>query len=183
MNYVEHIKELQNEIPDDILIFMKPNTSIAEEINLRPEKCRYEGEISFLMENKKIIGVAFGIDLTLQDLKNKLREQGFSWEKAKAFDGSAVFSKFIPIQEKDIADLRLEFYLNDELRQNGGVELMMYKPKELLKKINNFFTICDHDIIMTGTPCGVDILKKGDKCLGKIFQKDNLLIEKEWIVK
>ncbi len=181
-NYVEHIKELGNEIPKDMVLFAKPNSSISDELKEVGFDNHYEGEISFLIINQKIAGVGFGLDLTKRELQSYLKNKGLPWERAKSFDGAAVFSEFVPFKD-DINELGLELYINDKLVQKGGVNLMIYKPKTILKEIKSFMSLQDGDIIMSGTPKGVGKYKKEDKFLGKILYKDKIIVQKKWIVK
>ena len=178
-NYVEHIKELNNEIPNEPVYFIKPNSSISEEI-VYQNGLHYEGEISFLIKDKKIIGVGFGFDLTLRDIQTKLKQKGLPWERAKAFKRSAVFSDFIEID--DISGLEVEVIKNNEVVQRGGIELMMYKPQFLVKDIDEIFGLDDFDIIMSGTPKGVGKVEEGDGLIGRIYKNGQVLIEKSWRV-
>ena len=176
-NYVEHIKELNNEVPDAMVIFNKPNSAITDTLYYISEDTRFEGEICFLVESAKIIAVGFGLDLTKADLQNKMKSKGLPWERAKAFDRSAVLSQFIPFND-DLASLRFELYINAKLIQFANYELMIYKPKEILQEIESFMRVEDGDIIMSGTPKGVGNYKKGDLFLAKIYSKSELLLQK-----
>ncbi len=178
-NYVEHIKELNNEIPSEPVYFIKPNSSISEEIVYR-EGLHYEGEISFLIKNKKIVAVGFGFDLTLRDIQTKLKQKGLPWERAKAFKGAAIFSDFVEID--DLNNLEVEVVKNGEIVQRGGVELMMYKPDFLVKDIDEIFGLDDGDIIMSGTPKGVGRVERGDEFIGRIYKSGKVLVEKKWRV-
>lgn len=175
-NYVEHIKELNNETPDSMVVFNKPNSAISESLKFISDDARFEGEICFLMKEKKIDAVGFGLDLTKADIQNKLKQKGLPWERAKAFDGSAVFSEFVKF-EGDLEELRMELYINDKITQHADYELMIYKPLEMIKEIDSFMSIEDGDIIMSGTPKGVGNYKKGDLFVGKIFCANNLLVD------
>ncbi|RMD47006.1 MAG: FAA hydrolase family protein [Aquificota bacterium] len=179
-NYVEHIKELNNEIPEDIVLFIKPNSSISDKIFKPERKFRYEGEISFIIQNGKIAGVGFGIDLTLVEEQEKAKRKGLPWEKAKAFDKSAVFSEFVPVQ--DTEGLEMELYINGSLKQKGDTSLMIFKVNQIIKKIQEYFSLEDGDIIMTGTPKGVGEFEKGDIFRGIIKKDGKTLIDKIWIV-
>ena len=182
-NYVEHIKELDNEIPTQPALFMKPPSAIADEIFFNGnDAIHYEGELCFIIRDGKLSDVGFGLDLTKRQIQSQLKAKGLPWERAKAFDGSAVFSEFVPFSG-EIKDLRLQLFINDELVQQGGCELMLYQPEEILSEIQSFCTLVDGDIIMTGTPRGVGAVHQGDKFVGKIFSKHHLLSEKSWIVK
>ena len=99
-NYVEHIKELGNEIPSSMVVFNKPNSAISDRLYYFSEQCRFEGEICFLIRDGKIEAVGFGLDLTHADIQNHLKSKGLPWERAKAFDHSAVLSDFVTICEK-----------------------------------------------------------------------------------
>jgi len=181
-NYVEHIKELNNEIPSSMVIFNKPNSSISHELYWISEDCHFEGEICFVIEKGEIAGVGFGLDLTKRELQTKLKSKGLPWERAKAFDNSAVFSEFVKF-DGDFKSLRLELLINDKLLQSGGYDLMIYKPAEILKEIKSFMSLEDGDIVMTGTPKGVGTYKTGDKFVGRIYSDEKILIEKTWIAK
>ena len=178
-NYVEHIKELNNEIPSEPVYFIKPNSSISDEI-IYKDGLHYEGEISFLIKNKKIVAVGFGFDLTLRDIQTKLKQKGLPWERAKAFKGAAVFSDFVEID--NLNNLEVEVVKNGEVVQRGGVELMMYKPDFLIKDIDEIFGLDDGDIIMSGTPKGVGIVEKEDEFIGRIYKDEKILVEKSWRV-
>jgi len=181
-NYVAHIKELNNEIPSEPVYFIKPNSAITEELKVVDySSTHYEGEICFLIENKKIVGVGFGFDLTLREIQSKLKQKGLPWERAKAFRGSAVFSYFVEIDNVD--DLGIEVYKNGKLVQKGNVSLMMYKPEFLVRDIDRIFGLDDGDIIMSGTPKGVGVVNKGDRFEGRILKNNEILIQKEWIAK
>ena len=178
-NYVEHVKELNNEVPSEPVYFIKPNSSISENIVYR-EGMHYEGEISFLIKDKKIVGVGFGFDLTLRNIQSKLKQKELPWERAKAFKGAAVFSDFVEIN--DINTLEVEVVKNSEVVQRGGVDLMMYKPDFLVKDIDEIFGLDNFDIVMSGTPKGVGEVKKGDEFIGRIYKDGKILVEKSWII-
>jgi 2-keto-4-pentenoate hydratase/2-oxohepta-3-ene-1,7-dioic acid hydratase in catechol pathway len=180
-NYVEHIKELNNETPDTMVVFNKPNSAISNTLYYISEDTRFEGEICFLIKDKKIDGVGFGLDLTKANIQNKMKTKGLPWERAKAFDNSAVFGNFVKF-DKDITKLRLELFINEELIQFANYDLMIYKPFEMLQEIESFMSLEDGDIIMSGTPKGVGNYKKDDKFLGKIYCDDELLVSSSWVV-
>lgn len=182
-NYADHIKELGSEPPSRQVIFIKPNSSISKDIYCsKKDEIHYEGEISFLIVSGKIKGVGFGLDLTKRVLQSELKSKGLPWERAKAFDRSAVFSEFTAYQG-DGRDIRLELYINDSLVQAGGYDLMLNKPVEILEEAGSFLSFEDHDLLMTGTPKGVGAIYKGDRFTGRILRNDKLLIEENWIVK
>ena len=135
-NYVEHIRELGNEIPKEPVIFIKPNSAISADIHSgEPDEIHFEGEISIAVRGGKIAAVGFGLDLTKRNLPSSLKAKGLPWERSKAFDGAAVFSEFVSFNGQT-NELRLELYINDRLVQRGGCDLMMYKPDEILAYTN-----------------------------------------------
>lgn len=182
-NYVAHIEELQNEVPDEMVLFMKPNAAIGGMIKAWPDReIHYEAELSFLIKTGKIIGVGMGLDLTDRKLQSALKAKGLPWERAKAFDGAAVFGDFEPLEEEDLDQLAFQLWINDELRQEGDVNLMIHKPQAILEEVQRMTTLEDYDILMTGTPKGVGPYQAGDHVVGKIFLGLTELMATEWIV-
>ena len=182
-NYADHIKEFDNEASQEPFIFIKPNSSISDEIHSsKSELIHFEGEITFLISSGELKGVGFGLDLTKRDLQYKLRTKGWPWERAKAFDYSAVFSDFVTFK-CDISELRMEFYINNALVQFGNYDLMLSKPPRMLNEAKSFLSFEDGDLLMTGTPKGVGPVNAGDEYLGKIFEKEKLIVEGSWVVK
>jgi len=180
-NYVDHIKELDNEMPKDMVIFNKPNSSISNELKFFSDDTRYEGEICFLIKDNKIDAVAFGLDLTKANEQNYLKSKSLPWERSKSFNGATVLGDFVKLKG-DISKIRLELLINDTLIQFGSYDLMMYKPSQMIEEINSFMTLEDGDIIMSGTPKGVGTYKLNDKFEGKIYIENQLLVTSTWIV-
>ncbi len=181
-NYAEHIAELNNETPDKPVIFLKPNSAISGEIMTdQIDQIHFEGEISFLIFNGEISAVGFGLDLTKREIQSQLKSKGLPWERAKAFDKSAVFSEFVPIT-KGLADLRMELERNGKLVQHGGVNQMLNAPIDLFNEVASFMSWEDGDILMTGTPKGVGIVKKNDVFIGRLYNAEQLLITQKWRV-
>ena len=181
-NYVAHIKELNNETPDTMVLFNKPNSAITDTLDYIQKDCRFEGEICFLIKEKKIEGIGFGLDLTKAGIQNKMKEKGLPWERAKGFDKSAVFSEFVKF-EGDIESIEMKLFINDTLIQHATYDLMIYKPDKILSEISSFMTLEDGDIIMSGTPKGVATYQKKDIFVGEIYLNGTLLISKTFIVK
>lgn len=182
-NYADHIKELDNEPSQDPVIFIKPNSSISGEVHSHPsELVHYEGEITFLIAGGQLRAVGFGLDLTKREVQARARAKGWPWERSKAFDRSAVFSEFVSFKGK-ISDLRLELHINGKLVQSGSYDLMLNKPEPMLNEAKKFLSFEDGDLLMTGTPKGVGPVQAGDKYLGKIFEKDTLIVQASWTVK
>ncbi len=181
-NYVEHIKELGNETPDSMVVFNKPNSAVSGELKFISEDTRFEGEICFLIKDKKISGVGFGLDLTRANIQNKMKQKGLPWERAKAFNGSAVLGEFVPFNG-DITKLKMELFINGEQVQFATYDLMIYKPKEMLEEIDSFMSLEDGDVIMSGTPKGVGNYAPDDLFRGVIYYGDEVLVESGWKVK
>lgn len=182
-NYAEHIAELNNAIPDEMVFFIKPNSAVSTQLVFpkQHKSCHYEAEISFLIQNNQFCAVGFGLDLTLREVQSTLKQKGLPWERAKAFDGAAVFSEFVPFSYSN-ENLQIELYINDKLVQKGSVSEMINQPYAILKEAQTFLSFEDGDIVMTGTPSGVGEMKKGDIFLGKILLNNSVLVQKEFII-
>jgi len=181
-NYVDHIEELNNEVPSKPVIFIKPNSSISSEIYFNPnDVIHYEGEISFLIRSGGLFGVGFGLDLTKREVQSELKAKGLPWERAKSFDKSAVFSEFVGFNGS-VSDIRMELYINSGLAQKADYELMLNKPNAILSEVSSFLSFEDDDLIMTGTPKGVGVIHPGDVFCGKIFEKERLIVDSSWVV-
>ncbi|MBF0239182.1 MAG: fumarylacetoacetate hydrolase family protein [SAR324 cluster bacterium] len=182
-NYVEHITELQNEVPDDMVVFLKPNSAISEElVSFHQEQIHYEGELCFMYENSRFSAIGFGLDLTKRQLQSTLKHKGLPWERAKAFDGSALFGDFVAIADQD-QNYSFELFINDQLVQAGNIDLMIHKPEQILKELRSFMSLEDGDILMTGTPKGVGVVNKNDKFSGRVMVGNKIITSVEWIAR
>jgi len=181
-NYAAHAAELGNDVPKEPIIFCKPNSAISDTLasSHGGETLHFETEISFLIQNNQIAAVGLGLDLTKRTLQNTLRGDQLPWERCKAFDGSAVFSEFIDF-EGSVDGLSLKLFIDDELVQNGGVDLMIFKPQTLIENITEFMSLEDNDIIMTGTPAGVGAVNKGATFKAVLLNNGEELISKSWV--
>ncbi len=182
-NYLDHIRELENDVPEQALLFMKPATalvSLAPSFSIPADLgiCHNEVELALLVSKviKKdvdfkleevIWGCGLALDLTLRDLQSQLKRDGHPWERAKAFDGSCPVSGFVPLSElsvhSQLDNTVFTLSVNDELRQQGNSANMMRSISALITEIVSSFTLMPGDIILTGTPSGVGPLKSGDK--------------------
>ena len=179
-NYVAHIEELGNEVPSDMVVFCKPNSAIGDTLHSEHggEALHYEGEIALLVEGGRFVAAGFGLDLTKRKLQSALKEKGLPWERAKAFDGAALFSAFHRIDDTD--SLSLELRVDDAVQQEGDVGLMMYPPAPILEELNAFMSLEDGDIVMTGTPAGVGPVTSGQRFTGRVLQSGKQLAERTW---
>jgi 2-keto-4-pentenoate hydratase/2-oxohepta-3-ene-1,7-dioic acid hydratase in catechol pathway len=181
-NYLEHIRELGNETPDDMVIFNKPNSSLSPRLHATiDEPLHYEGEICFMMRDGRFHAVGFGLDLTKRELQSKLKAKGLPWERAKAFDGAACFSDFVTLGDTPLESLSLQLEVDGEMRQDGGYALMMYKPDQILAGVQQFMSLEDGDIIMTGTPKGVGKVQAGEHFVGRVLSRQDVLVSQEWL--
>lgn len=180
-NCVEHIHELNNEIPSSMVVFNKPNSAITDTLHFITPDTRFEGEICFLIMNGEITGIGFGLDLTKANIQNHLKSKGLPWERAKGFDDSAVLGKFVPFNAP-IESLKMTLHINGDLIQEATYDLMIYKPSEMINEIMSFMSLEDGDIIMSGTPKGVATYALNDEFIGRIYSNTTLLVESRWRV-
>ncbi len=193
-NYAEHIKELNNERPDEPVIFTKPDTAVLKnnapfyypsfskdihhevEILLKIEKEGKNIDPKFAHKYYQEIGI--GIDFTARDLQQKAKEKGLPWDIAKGFNGSAPISEFIALSEvKDLKNLNFSLTINGELKQQGNTSLMLFSFDYIISYLSTFFTLKKGDIIFTGTPKGVGPVKIGDTLEAFIEDKKMLSFE------
>lgn len=191
-NYAEHIKELNNERPDEPVIFTKPDTAILRnntpfyypgfskdihhevELVLRISK---EGKnIDEKFAGKYFDAIGIGIDFTARDLQQKAKEKGLPWDIAKGFDSSAPLSeKFIPVAEfKNLKDINFSLTINGGIRQQGNTSLMIFSFEYIISYLSKFFTLRTGDLIFTGTPKGVGPVQVGDT-LSAFIENEKLL--------
>jgi 2-keto-4-pentenoate hydratase/2-oxohepta-3-ene-1,7-dioic acid hydratase in catechol pathway len=180
-NYVRHIEELGNEVPEEMVVFLKPNSAIGDTLASRhgDEPLHYEGEIALLVQGGQFTAAAFGLDLTRREKQSALKAKGLPWERAKAFDGSALFSPFVSL-DVPVTGLGLRLAIDGAERQTGKVSLMLFKPEFILAEIGRFMSLEDNDIIMTGTPAGVGEVTPGARFHGQLLAGDRVLSEARW---
>jgi len=188
-NYVEHIEELNNAVPKDPVLFLKPDTAILlkkqpffipefsndvhHEVEILVKINRIGKHIDRKFAHKYYDEIGLGIDFTARDLQSQLKEKGLPWEKSKAFDGAAVVGKFLPKSDfKDVNNINFRLEKNDEVQQNGNTSLMLWKIDTLIEYISKYFTLKIGDIIFTGTPSGVAKVNSNDILKGFIEEKE-----------
>ena len=180
-NYPAHIEEMASVPAEDMVVFMKPATSIGTVLFAAlDEPLHYEGEICLLMQGGEVVGVGFGLDLTKRDTQAKLKAAGLPWERSKAFTGSALFSEFVTAPQ-DLTQLGVELVVDDAVRQKGDVSLMLYPPGVILEELNQFLVLEDFDIVMTGTPAGVGAVQAGERFCGRVLHGEQELVSAEWL--
>ncbi|AMM52540.1 2-hydroxyhepta-2,4-diene-1,7-dioate isomerase [Rufibacter sp. DG15C] len=193
-NYAEHIAELQNEVPDEPVIFFKPDTAILRhnepfyypdystdihyevELVLRVGK---EGKnIQAKFADKYIDGLGIGIDFTARDLQSKAKAKGLPWTLAKGFNGSAPVSDMLPIEDFPAWDnINFGLKVNGELKQQGNSGMMIHNFGAILAYMSRFITLKKGDLIFTGTPAGVGPIQIGDRL--EAFVEDKTILNFE----
>jgi 2-keto-4-pentenoate hydratase/2-oxohepta-3-ene-1,7-dioic acid hydratase in catechol pathway len=177
-NYVAHARELNNEVPDKPLVFLKPASSITYEGPIQmPEQSNdvhHEVELVVALGNggknipeKKaldhVAGYTVGIDITARDIQARAKEKGHPWAVAKGFDTFAPLAPFVPVKEVlDPQSLELSLEVNGEIRQKDSTNLMIFPVGELISYLSTIFRLRPGDLIFTGTPKGVSPLRSGD---------------------
>ena len=193
-NYVEHIQELNNETPDDPVIFTKPDTAILRnnepfyypdfsqdihhelEIVVRISKMGKRVEEQFAHKYYDEIGL--GIDFTARDIQSKLKAKGLPWDLAKGFNGSAPLSGFVPKTEfADLQNVSFQLDVNGQTRQQGNTSLMLFKIDYLIAFVSRYFTLQTGDLLFTGTPKGVGPVRPGDRLVGTLEGRELLNFE------
>jgi len=192
LNYMDHIKEMKNKIPEVPVFFLKPDTSIVRNNNpfFYPEftnDLQYELEIvlkinrlgrniseKFAHRYYKEIGL--GIDFTARDLQRLCKETGMPWEVAKAFDGSAPISDFVDKENfTNLKNISFRLEKNDSIVQNGNTKDMIFHFDNIISYVSRFITLRTGDLIFTGTPSGVGPVKIGDRL--KAYLGDELMLD------
>ncbi len=192
-NYVAHAQELNNEVPEEPVFFMKPDSALLRnnhpfyipewtnevhhEVELVLRINRLGKNIEKRFAHRYFDEIGLGIDFTARDIQNKLKEKGLPWEKAKAFDSAAVISnKFFPSKlftDKDAIRFRLD--VNGKTVQNGDSSLMIFGFDEIISHVSKYVTLKIGDLIYTGTPSGVSKVNAGDLLEG--YLEENRMFE------
>ena len=192
-NYLNHVKELNNQISNEPLFFLKPDTAIQPKshpffIPDFSDNIHYELELVLkISKNGKNIDERFshkyyneigiGIDFTARDIQEECKKNGHPWEKAKGFDGSAqVSQKFINKNSLDLNNISFKLKINQAVVQIGNSKDMIHSFDYIISYISKFYTLRAGDLIFTGTPSGVGQVKIGDKLEGYIVEEKMLTV-------
>lgn len=192
-NYAKHIEELANERPDNPVVFLKPDSAILPKkmpFFIPPFSSDIHYEVEVLVKINKVgkhieakfahkyyDEVGLGIDFTARDVQAQCKEKGLPWEKAKAFDGSAVIGEFYLKDQFDLENLGFQLIKNEVIVQNGNTNAMLWKIDELIAYVSQFFTLKKGDIIFTGTPAGVGKVEENDILIGKLEDNEAFSIK------
>lgn len=187
-NYTAHIAELENEKPTDPVVFLKPDTAVLlkkqpffipdfsenihHEVEVLVKINRVGKYIDKKFAHKYYNEISVGIDFTARDLQKQLKTKGLPWEKAKAFDGSAVVGQWVDKKDyKNINEINFSLKKNDDIVQQGNTAFMLWQIDELIEYVSKYFTLKIGDIIFTGTPAGVGKVATNDKLTGYLEGK------------
>lgn len=192
-NYVEHINELQNQIPKEPVIFMKPKSAIAnlgfpvhypkftEDLQYEAEVvvkiCKNGARIKEELARNYIKEWTIGLDLTARDIQTRLKKSGLPWELSKAFDNSAILGTFVDIPFDKMDSSTFSLTQNGETVQEGNTKDMIYSIEKIIAFVSNYFTLQMGDLIFTGTPKGVGMILPYDEFEGKLNNQNLLKFE------
>ena len=191
LNYRKHAMELGRKLPEEPVVFLKPDSSILK--NNKPfflpgfsNMIQYEAEIVLMISklgkgidakyaHRYYDEITVGIDITARDIQNRNSAAGLPWELSKCFDGAAPLGKFIPVSSVgDINNLDFRLDINNRTVQQGNTSDMIFSFNEIIAYISTFFTLKTGDLIFTGTPSGIGPLRKDDHLVAYIGNKNVL---------
>jgi acylpyruvate hydrolase len=184
-NYADHAKELKNDLPTEPMFFLKPDSALLQQgvAMYIPEwttDLHYEVEVlvkinrlgKYIEEkyaHRYYDEIGLGIDFTARDIQDECKRKGHPWEKAKAFDGSAIVSKkFLSLEGKDIQNLSFELEKNGQIVQSSNTANMIFSVDRIIAHVSQFMTLKIGDVIYTGTPAGVGPVHAGDVLKGRL---------------
>lgn len=189
-NYSEHAKELGNAVPENPVIFSKPDTALlknGEDFYLPNFSNDVHHEVELVIKINKVgkkiqekfarnyfSEIGLGIDFTARDVQSELKSKGLPWELAKAFDGSAPIGNFINIENMDLKNIDFSLQKNGQVVQKGNTAQMIFSFEQIVSFVSQYFTLKVGDLIYTGTPAGVSQVNIGDKLEG--FIGNNLML-------
>lgn len=188
-NYAAHAKELNNAVEEEPVIFLKPDTSLlsnnqdfylpdfSTDIHYETEvvvKINKPGKhIDEKFAHRYYDSVSVGVDFTARDLQAMLKSKGLPWERAKAFDGSAVIGAFLPLADVgNISDLNFSMSLNGQKVQSANTSEMVFSVDNVIAFVSRFITLKTGDLIYTGTPLGVGKVSVGDHLIGYLGENE-----------
>lgn len=193
-NYADHARELNNEVPTEPVIFLKPDSAILKdgkafylpehlgevhhELEIVLRVCKNGKHIHEKFASNYYDQIGLGIDFTARDLQNKLKSKGLPWELAKGFDGSAVLGNFVAKEQLgDLHALQLRLEINGSERQQGNTRDLLFPFEKIIAFVSQYFTLRQGDLIFTGTPAGVNAVQPGDRLQG--YLNNQLLLDFE----
>lgn len=178
-NYAKHIEELNNERPDEPVVFSKPETAILKnnaafyhpdfsndihhEVEILVKICKVGKNIDEKFAHKYYEEIGIGVDFTARDLQSKAKAKGLPWDLAKGFNGSAPISNFVPKSKYDLSNLNFSLKKDGVDVQVGNTSMMLFSIDYIIAYVSKFFMLKKGDIIFTGTPEGVGPVKIGQR--------------------
>jgi len=179
-NYVEHVAELANPLPDAPVIFMKPPSCLVrpgQPVHFPRHGQELHHEVELVLSIGRagrvatadqalacVSGVSLGLDLTLRDVQRQLKQNGLPWETAKAFDQSAPVGEFVAYTPSiDLCDIAFRCSVNGVQKQAGNSRDMIFPVTRLLVELSRIWTLQPGDLLFTGTPAGAGPLHIGDR--------------------
>ncbi len=193
-NYADHARELGNQAPAEPVVFLKPQSAILShkhpfyipewtqdvhhEIELVVKINRLGKTISESHASRYYDEVGLGIDFTARDIQTQLKAKGHPWERAKAFDGSAVVSQFMKLTDlgKEVQDLQFQLTNRGQVVQEGHTKDMLFSVDRLISEVSKFMTLKVGDLLFTGTPAGVAAVRPQDRLVGTLEGNDLLAV-------
>ena len=193
-NYADHARELGNQAPAEPVVFLKPQSAILShkhpfyipewthdvhhEIELVVKINRLGKTISESHASRYYDEVGLGIDFTARDIQTQLKAKGHPWERAKAFDGSAVVGQFMKLTDlgKEVQDLQFQLTNRGQVVQEGHTKDMLFSVDRLISEVSKFMTIKVGDLLFTGTPAGVAAIRPQDRLVGTLEGNDLLAV-------
>lgn len=192
-NYVKHIEELNNERPDEPVIFTKPDSALLRnnddfyypeyskdihyEVEVLIKICKVGKNIEERFAHKYYDEVGVGIDFTARDLQSIAKKKGLPWDLAKGFHGSAPVSAFLPKDRFDMNNLNFGLSIDEKRVQQGNTSHMIFDFDYLISYISKFITLKKGDIIFTGTPEGVGPVQIGNRL--EVYLEDEKMMDFE----
>jgi 2-keto-4-pentenoate hydratase/2-oxohepta-3-ene-1,7-dioic acid hydratase in catechol pathway len=193
-NYADHAKELGNAVPEEPVIFMKPKTALLQpntpfHYPAFTNELHYEAELVLriakngksIPENQAVAyydAISVGIDFTARDIQAELKKKGLPWEKAKAWDNSAIIGEWVPLNELILANpIHFSLQKNKETVQVGDSRDMIFTFNKIVSHISDYFSLNIGDLIYTGTPAGVGGCVAGDVLEGYLEQQKMFELE------
>lgn len=193
-NYADHARELGNQAPAEPVVFLKPQSAILShkhpfyipewtqdvhhEIELVVKINRLGKTISESHASRYYDEVGLGIDFTARDIQTQLKAKGHPWERAKAFDGSAVVGQFMKLTDlgKEVQDLQFQLTNRGQVVQKGHTKDMLFSVDRLISEVSKFMTLKVGDLLFTGTPSGVAAVRPQDRLVGTLEGNDLLAV-------
>lgn len=187
-NYAAHAQELNNPIPENPVIFLKPDTAILKdnkdfyhpdfsedihhEIEIVLRVCKEGKHVNPKFASSYYDAVGLGIDFTARDIQSQHKQKGLPWELAKAFDHSAPISNFIAKNEfPNLYNMDFSLKKNQQIVQQGNTKNILFSFESIITFVSRYITLRKGDLIFTGTPEGVGPVSIGDHLEGFIEDK------------